>query len=94
MADGLHMCYCMRMLERRLQVLLDEERYRKVAHAARRRGVSIAAVIRAAIDRLPADVEERRAAIAAILAAEAMPVPQEPAELRRQLDAAHGRGRV
>jgi hypothetical protein len=79
------------MLDHRVQVLLDDERYQKVAREAKRRGVSIAAVIREALDRLPADAELRRTAIDAILAAEAMSVPADPAELRRELDAAHDR---
>jgi hypothetical protein len=79
------------MLDRRVQVLLDEGRYRKVASEAERRGISIGAVIREAVDRLPADADVRRAAIEAILAAEPMPVPADPADLRRELDAAHDR---
>jgi hypothetical protein len=79
------------MLEHRLQVLLDDARYQKVASEAKRRGVSIAAVIRDALDRLPSDAEVRRTAIDAILAAEPMPVPLDPAELRRELDEARGR---
>ena len=79
------------MLDHRVQILLDDERYQKVAREAKRRGVSIAAVIRDALDRLPADAEVRRAAIAAILAAEPMALPAEPAALRRKLDAAHDR---
>jgi hypothetical protein len=39
------------MLTRRLQVLLDEERYRRLEAAARRRRVSVATVVRDAIDR-------------------------------------------
>jgi hypothetical protein len=89
--DQPHMCYCMCMLDHRVQILLDDERYQKVAREAKRRGVSIAAVIREALDRLPADAEVRRTAIDAILAAESMPVPADPAELRRELDAAHDR---
>ena len=83
----------MRMMNHRLQILLDEERYQKVAHEANRRGTSVAAVIREAIDRLPADLEQRRAAIAAILAAEPIPLPADPAELRHELDEAHDRVR-
>ena len=81
----------MRNLERRVQVLLDEARYRKVAAAARRRGVSVAAVVREAIDQLPDDAASRRAAIARILAEPPIPVPEDPAELRRELDEAHDR---
>lgn len=85
------MCYCMCMLERRVQILLDEARYRKVSEEARRRGVSIGAVVRSAIDRLPdpAELEKRRALLEKILAAEPMEVPDDPADLRRELDAAH-----
>ena len=85
------MCYRMRMLDRRVQILLDEDRYRKVAREAERRGVSVAAVVREAIDRLPSHAEQRRAAVAAVLAAEAMAVPADPADLRRELDAARDR---
>jgi hypothetical protein len=81
----------MHMLDHRVQILLDDARYQKVAGEAKRRGVSIGAVIREAVDRLPADAELRRTSIDAILAAEAMAVPAEPAELRRDLDAAHDR---
>jgi len=81
----------MRNLERRVHVLLDESRYRKVAGEAERRRVSVGAVIREAIDRIPADADLRRSAIAQILAAEPMPVPAHPGELRRELDAAHER---
>ena len=79
---------CMRYLERRVQLLLDEPRYRKVAGEARRRRVSVASVIREAIDRLPVDIDRRRTAVAEILAAEPMPLPSDPSELRRDLDAA------
>lgn len=76
------------MLDRRFQILLDEGRYQKVAAEAERRGTSVAAVIREAIDRLPAGVDRRRAAVAALLTAPPMPVPDDPADLRRELDAA------
>lgn len=76
-------------LERRLQVSLDELRYRKVRSEAQRRQVSVATVIRDAIDRLPADVDLPRTAIAEILAAEPMPLPAYPGELRQELDSAH-----
>jgi hypothetical protein len=85
------MCYCMCMLDHRLQILLDDARYQKVAREAARRGVSIAAVIREALDRLPNDAAARRAAVDAILAAEPMPLPLDADELRRELDAAHDR---
>lgn len=79
------------MLDHRLQILLDDERYQKVAREAKRRGVSIAALIREALDRMPTDAEARRSAIDAILDAEGMAVPKDPADLRRELDTAHAR---
>lgn len=81
----------MRMLnlDRRVQLMLDEARYRRIAQEAARRQVSVASVIREAIDRLPEQAARRRDAIAQILAAEAMPVPDDPAELRREIDGEH-----
>jgi hypothetical protein len=81
----------MHMLERRLQILLDEARYRRVADVARARGVSVAAVIREAIDHaVPSDVTRRSDAARRILDAPDMPVP-DPRELRRELDQVRGR---
>jgi len=77
------------MLDRRLQILLDEERYEKVARLARSQGTSVAAIIRGAIDTLPVGIERREAAIAAILAADPVPVPKDPSELRAELNEAH-----
>lgn len=79
------------MFSHRLQILLDEERYRLVGTVARQRKMSVAAVIREAIDRgLPAPQRRRSAAMRAILAAEPMRVPP-PDELRRELDELRGR---
>lgn len=73
-------------MTRRLQLLLDEERYSRVAAAASAQRVSVATVIRDAIDAsLPPSGRSREAAGAAILGAEPMEVP-EPEELRRELD--------
>src|SRR5487761_1764434 len=57
----------MRMLTHRLQILLDEGRYRRLAREAERRQASVATVIRGAIDlALPASSHEsRQAAVAA-----------------------------
>jgi hypothetical protein len=76
-------------LERRVQILLDEPRYRRVSNEARRRNVSVATVVRDAIDRMTVGPETRRDAIALVLAAEPMAVPADPADLRRELDAGH-----
>jgi hypothetical protein len=78
----------MHNLDRRVQLLLDEPRYRKVAQEAERRSVSVASVIRDAIDRMPTDADLRQSAIAELLAAEPMEVPSDPHDLRRELDAA------
>lgn len=79
------------MLERRLQVLLDERQYERLAAHAVARKVSVGSVVREAIDRmLPATTEERVAAARRILAAQPMPVPS-PAELRAELEALRAR---
>jgi hypothetical protein len=54
----------MSVMERRLQLLLDQDRYDRVASVAERDGKSVAAVIRAAIDvAYPSLDEERNAAL-------------------------------
>lgn len=81
----------MHILEHRLQILLDDERHRRISAIARDRGVSVAAVVREAIDRgLAAPEGRRRVAASRILEAPGMPVP-DPAELREELDALRGR---
>jgi hypothetical protein len=78
-------------LERRLQILLDDERHRRLVAIAEERGVSVAAVVREAIDRgLPTSDGRRRAAGQRLLDAPDMPVP-EPGELVAELDAIRGR---
>lgn len=79
------------MLGHRFQILLDDERYERVTALASARKVSVATVIREAIDRgLPAPPRRRAAAGQRILAAETMPVP-DVAELRAELDEVRGR---
>lgn len=81
----------MHMLSHRLQLLLDEERYEHVSSLARQRRVSVAAVIRDAIDRgLPAVPRRRAAAAKRILQAEEMPV-SDPEDLVAELDELRGR---
>lgn len=80
-------CYCMSMLDRRLQVLIDEERWSRLEQEAARRRVSVGVLVREALDeRFPGDAEQRRSALQAILDAEPMAVP-EPGELRQELEA-------
>ncbi len=79
------------MLVRRLQVLIDEDRWARLGSEASRRGVAVAVLVREAIDeRFPALAEERRAALQAVLDAEPMDVP-EPAQLRQELDSIRSR---
>jgi hypothetical protein len=74
------------MFPKRLHILIDEDRYRRVAAEADARGVSVARVIREAIDAvLPAERGRRARAARRILAAPPMPVPG-PDELRRELE--------
>ncbi|HXF72614.1 MAG TPA: antitoxin [Actinomycetota bacterium] len=74
------------MYQRRLHILLDEDRYRRVAAEARSRGVPVARVIREAIDALlPQETARRSAAARRILGADPMPVSG-PDSLRRELD--------
>ena len=76
----------MSMYERRLQVLIDEPRYRRLAARARERKVSVAEVVREAIDlAVPADAAGKRAAWQRIKAAPRMPVPDVD-ELQAELD--------
>lgn len=62
-------------LDRRVQILLDDRRYAVLEREAARRRVSVAALIRAAIDRTYAGVDaNRRAAGEGLLSAAPMPV--------------------
>jgi hypothetical protein len=81
----------MSMLSRRLQVLIDEDRWSRLEREAGRRGVSVGTVVREAIDeRFPGDGDERRTALQAVLDAEPMVVP-DPAALREELEAIRAR---
>ncbi|MDO5627009.1 MAG: hypothetical protein Q4G43_01695 [Mobilicoccus sp.] len=95
----------MSLMERRLQILLDEKRYDRVAAEADRSGRSVAAVVREAIDmRFPDDAGQARAEAARSLlsltaddgsGAMAQPSGEGPAELKgayaEALDAKLGR---
>jgi predicted DNA-binding protein len=76
------------MLDRRLQILIDDERYERVRVLARQRGTSVATVIREALDRgLPAMHQRRAAAARRILDA----APTEAGDLLAELDELRGR---
>lgn len=81
----------MSMLRHRLQVLIDDDRQRRLEAEAARRGVSVAVLVREAIDAVyPSTAEERRAAAERILNADPMPV-SDVDELRAELDELRGR---
>lgn len=77
----------MRMpLEHRLQILLDDEQHRRITATAHDRGVSVADVVREAIDRsIAARASRRKSAGQRLLDAPDVPVA-DPAELRLELD--------
>lgn len=79
------------MLTRRLQVLIDDDRLRRLEQEAARRNVPVSVLVRDAIDAAyPTDPDARHAAARRILDAEPMRVP-EPGDLREELDAVRGR---
>jgi hypothetical protein len=74
------------LLTRRLHVLLDESRWHRLETEADRRGVAMAVLVREAIDAAyPAGDDDRRAAADDILAAVPMEVPDDPADLKREI---------
>ena len=77
-------------LEHRLQILLDDDRHRRLTAAARARGVSVATIVREAIDRGLPDETARRSAGRAVLDAPDMAVPDVD-DLRDELEALRGR---
>lgn len=80
-------------LERRLQLLLDQERYERVAAAARARGVSVSAVIRNAIDRgLDVHPDVQHPALEVILGADPGHVPDAADDLVAELHQMRGAG--
>lgn len=81
----------MSMLQRRLQVLIDDDRHERLQAIAKERGVSVGAVVREAIDRGLATPDARRQSAAArLLQAAPMDVPPVP-ELLAELDELRGR---
>jgi hypothetical protein len=83
----------MAVLTRRLQVLIDDERYERLRREAERTGAPIGAVVRDAIDaRFPAgrDPDSVGAAARRLLAAEPMPVDDWGDMKRQMLDQLYG----
>jgi hypothetical protein len=78
-------------LEHRLQILLDDERHSRITAAARERGVSVATVVREAIDRgVIASDSRRKAAGRRLLEAADMAVPGVD-ELKAEISALRAR---
>lgn len=78
-------------LEHRLQILIDDERHRRITTLARERGVSVATIVREAIDRgLASPGDRRKSAGKRLLDAPDMAVPQ-PQELKEELEALRAR---
>ena len=77
-------------LTHRLQVLLDEEQYARLATQAKSENRSIGSLIRQAVDQVWTTPDEQKVALLeAILAEQPMPVP-DPEELSRELDSIRG----
>jgi Ribbon-helix-helix domain len=80
------------MLTHRLQVLIDEERYERLKRESAATGVPMGEIVRRAIDReLPVTADQRSAAIRRLLAADPIPVPDNPADLKREILAARSK---
>lgn len=77
-------------LSHRLQILLDEEQYDRLAQRAKAQGRSVGALIREAVDHTWTGTDIRKAAsLDAILADGPIPVP-DPADLALELDDIRG----
>lgn len=77
----------MHMFTHRLQVLLDERRYRRLRAEARARRASVGALVRDAIDKtFPVSLGRKRAAARAILSASPMALPADIRGLKAELD--------
>ncbi len=78
---------------RRLQILIDEERYARLEREARRSHRSVAAAIREAIDRTyPPDLEAKERHWIDYLSAAPMEVPETVEKLKRQIEEATAAG--
>ena len=81
------------MASERLEVRLDQERRRKLAELAERRGTAVSEAVRSLIDEAyEAILRERRMEAARALAAMAVEDVPEPDELSRQLEGTYESG--
>lgn len=78
-------------LTRRVQILLDEERYERLERRSRESGASVGALVRRALDEAypPGSIDPERAG-AEFLAAEPMPVEDWPAMKAELLETLYG----
>ncbi|HZL47382.1 MAG TPA: CopG family transcriptional regulator [Solirubrobacteraceae bacterium] len=75
------------LLTRRTQLLLDDDLHRRLREIAARRGISMGALIREAIDEKLANTQDARAqAIQELLDAEPMPVEDWPIMKRQMIE--------
>lgn len=82
----------MAQMTRRLQILLDERRYELLEREARRRGASVAALVRDAVERVyGVPEEERRDAVERFLSTEPVPVRDWAEEKRELREGFYGR---
>lgn len=79
------------MLDRRLQVLIDQNRRSRLEREGCRQGVPVAVLAREAIDeRFPGGADKRREAVQAVLDAGSTDVPG-PDRIREELEGIRGR---
>ena len=79
------------MLNRRLQVLLDDERMERLERRSAETGASVGEVVRRAIDEaVPAPREDRMAAVERFLSYPPMPVDDWDVMKREMLDELYG----
>jgi hypothetical protein len=80
------------MLNHRLQVLIDDDRYHRLRRESERAGVPIGEIVRRAIDReLPPSGSTSKSAATRLLAASPMPVPDDPREIDEEVREARNR---
>lgn len=77
---------CMATMTRRLQILMDERRVSRLERLADRRGTSVAALLREAVDLAypDTDAQRRREAGQRLLDAPPMPVPADWQALKQE----------
>jgi hypothetical protein len=76
------------VLDHRIQVLIDEERFGRLEREGERRGVSVSTLVREAIDhRYPSGADERRLALQRVLDSQTLEVV---GDLRRELEELRG----